>query len=107
MPTDLREPDYDRLSAQERAALDEWRAQQIPGEIEFFNRFLREFRLHGKWAKASRASAYYTADGLEAFFDEYMTLLNKYSHTAQDAPPGARPIQLRMFYLPEEPAGQQ
>ena len=29
---DHREPDYDSLSPQDRAALDEWRAGQIPGE---------------------------------------------------------------------------
>jgi hypothetical protein len=26
------------------------------------------------------------------------------SHSAQDAPPGARPVQLRMFYIPDGPA---
>ena len=107
VPADLREPDYDSLSPQDRAALDEWRAQQIPGEIELFDRFLREFRLHGTWAKASRAGGYYTAEGLDAFFEDYLALLNKYSHTSRDAPPGARPIQLRMFYLPEESADQR
>src|SRR6202035_3043377 len=52
-PVDHREPDYDTLSAGERAALDEWRAGQIPGEIELFNRYLREMRQHGQWARAS------------------------------------------------------
>jgi hypothetical protein len=33
-----------------------------------------------------------------------MALLFKYGHTAKDAPPGARPMQLRMFYIPDEPA---
>ena len=62
---DLREPDYDSLSAQDRAALDEWRAGQIPGELALLNRFVRDVRKHGGWAKASRASGYYTAEGLE------------------------------------------
>jgi hypothetical protein len=35
--------------------------------------------------------------------DEYIALLHKYGHSAQDAPPGARPMQLRMFYIPDEP----
>jgi DNA-binding transcriptional ArsR family regulator len=104
VPVDLREPDYDSLSPEDRAALDEWRAGQIPGEIELFNRYLREMRQHGKWAKASRAGGYYTLDGLEGLFDEYIALLTKYGYTAQDAPPGARPMQLRMFYIPDEPA---
>ena len=52
-PTDHRGPEYDSLSPADRAALDNWRATQIPGEVELFNRFLREFRQHGNWAKAS------------------------------------------------------
>jgi DNA-binding transcriptional ArsR family regulator len=103
-PVDHREPDYDTLSPPERAALDEWRAGQIPGELELVNRFIREMRKHGRWAKASRADGYYTADGLDALFEEYMALLSKYGCAKADAPPGARLIQLRMFYLPDEPA---
>jgi DNA-binding transcriptional ArsR family regulator len=105
-PTDHREPDYDSLSAQDRAALDEWRATQIPDELALVNRYIRDFRRHGVWARASRADGYYTADGLEALFEEHIALLQKYGHTAQDAPPGARPMQLRMFYIPEEPVGE-
>jgi hypothetical protein len=57
---------------------------------------------HGKWAKASRA--YYTVEDLEALLDNYTALLSKYGHSAGNAPPGARPMQLRMFYIPDEPA---
>jgi DNA-binding transcriptional ArsR family regulator len=101
-PVDHREPDYDTLSAGERAALDEWRAQQIPGELELVNRFVRDVRQHGPWARASRARGFYTVEDLEALHDEYVALLLKYGHSAQDAPPGARPMQLRMFYIPDE-----
>jgi DNA-binding transcriptional ArsR family regulator len=101
---DLREPDYDSLSPQDRTALDEWRATQIPGELALVNRFVREVRKHGAWAKSSRAGGYYTAEDLDAFMNDYIALLNKYGHSAEDAPPGARPMQLRMFFLPDEPA---
>ncbi|HTZ25361.1 MAG TPA: helix-turn-helix domain-containing protein [Streptosporangiaceae bacterium] len=104
VPVDHREPDYGSLSAKDRAALDEWRAGQIPGELELVNRFIRDARRHGRWAKASRANAYFTADELEALHDDYVALLHRYGHTAVDAPPGARPMQLRMFYIPDEPA---
>ena len=101
---DLREPDYDSLSPADRAALDEWRATQIPGELALVNRFVLEARKHGQWAKSSRANGFYTAEGLDAFMNDYIALLLKYGHTAEDAPPGARLMQLRMFYLPDEPA---
>ena len=102
IPVDLREPDYDALSPADRAALDEWRAGQIPGELNLVNRFVRDYRQHGRWAKASRAGGYYTAEDLDALFDDYVALIHKYGHSAQDAPPGARPMQLRMFYIPDE-----
>jgi DNA-binding transcriptional ArsR family regulator len=104
IPVDHREPDYDSLSPQDKAALDEWRAGQIPGEVALVNRFIADVRKHGGWAKASRASGYYTREDLDAILDEYTALLNKYGHRAQDAPAGARLMQLRMFYIPDEPA---
>jgi DNA-binding transcriptional ArsR family regulator len=104
VPVDLREPDYDSLAPQERAALDEWRATQIPGELALVHRFIDEVRRHHGWAWASRADGYYTGEDLIALREEYMALLSKYGHPAQDAPPGARQMQLRMFYIPEEPA---
>jgi len=100
---DLREPDYDSLSEPDRAALDEWRATQLPGERALFDRFILEARKHGRWASASRANGYFTAEGLDAFMNDYIALLGKHGHRAEDAPPGARPVQLRMFFLPEEP----
>jgi DNA-binding transcriptional ArsR family regulator len=105
-PTDHREPDYESLRGPDRAALDEWRSGQIPGELALVNRFIRDVRKHGKWAKASRANGYFTVDDLEALHDDYVALVNKYAHSAQDAPPGARPVQLRMFYIPDETVGE-
>jgi hypothetical protein len=83
--------------------MDEWRAAQISGELVLVNRFVRDYRRHGKWAKASRGAAFFTVEDLEAFFDEYIALLNKYGYMQEDAPSGARPMQLRMFYIPDEP----
>jgi len=104
IPVDHREPDYDSLSPADQAALDEWRAGQIPGEVALVNRFISDVRKHGGWAKASRASGYYTREDLDAIMDEYTALLNKYGHDVREAPPGARLMQLRMFYIPDEPA---
>jgi DNA-binding transcriptional ArsR family regulator len=103
-PVDLREPDYDSLGDEDRAALDEWRADQVPGEIELVRRFIRDVRQYGgHWAKSSRASAYYTAADLDALHDDYVALLNKYGHSREGAPPDARLVHLRMFYLPDDP----
>jgi hypothetical protein len=86
--------------------LDQWRAAQIPGEVELSNRFLREFRQHGSSAQASRGSAYFTTEDLDALFEDYLELLSKYGHTASEALPRGRPMQLRRFYIPDEAAPQ-
>jgi DNA-binding transcriptional ArsR family regulator len=106
VPVDMREPDYDSLSPSDRAALDEWRTGQIPGEPALVNRFISDVRKHGRWARASRAGGYYTADGLDALMDDYIALLHKYEYAAADAPEDARLMQLRMFYIPADPADE-
>lgn len=104
VPADLREPDYDNLSPADRAALDAWRAGQIPAELDLVNRFVRELRQHGNWAKAYRATGYFTIADLDDFFDEYAALVDRHRQSAADAPAGARLMQVRMFYIPDDPA---
>jgi DNA-binding transcriptional ArsR family regulator len=104
VPADVREPDYDSLSPADRAALDAWRAGQIPAELDLVSRFVRELRQHGNWAKAYRATGFFTIADLDAFFDEYAALVARHRHSAAEAPTGARLMQVRMFYIPDAPA---
>jgi DNA-binding transcriptional ArsR family regulator len=107
VPADLREPDYESLSPADRTALDAWRAGQIPEELDLVNRFVRELRQHGNWAKAYRATGYFTLADLDDFFDDYAALVARHRHSAADAPTGARLMQVRMFYIPDAPADTQ
>lgn len=104
VPADLREPDYDSLSAADRVALDAWRAGQLPEELALVNRFVSELRQHGNWAKAFRATGYFTIADLDNFFEEYAALVARHQRQAADAPADARLMQVRMFYLPDERA---
>ena len=104
VPADLREPDYDSLSPADRAALDAWRAGQIPAELDLVNRFVREHRQYGNWAKAYRTTGYFTIADLDDFFDEYAALVDRHRQSAADPPAGARLMQVRMFYIPDDPA---
>lgn len=61
-----------------------------------------EYKEHGPWLNLARGHACYTLDGLPALFADYIALLNKYGHTAEGTPPGARPMHLRFFHLPDE-----
>ncbi len=103
-PADLREPDYASLSPADRAALDAWRASQIPAELELVGRFIGEMRQHGSWARAYRTTGYFTAAELDEFFNDYAALISRHGHAAADAPEAARLMQVRMFYIPDEPA---
>jgi DNA-binding transcriptional ArsR family regulator len=105
IPAEEREPDYESLSPADRAALDAWRAGQVPGELELVSRFIRELRQHGKWARAYRTIGYFTSGGLDEFFDDYAALVARHSHSAADAPEGSRLMHVRMFFIPDEPAG--
>jgi hypothetical protein len=100
---DIRSPrDDGDLSGEDRAAMEQWRDALAPGEIQLLQRRLDEQGKLGRWAGASRASGYYTADDLEAPHEDYIALLNKYRHSAEDAPPGARLVHLRMYFLPDD-----
>src|ERR1700683_1066501 len=48
-PVDHREPDYESLSPEDRAALDEWRGWPSPGGLALVNRLIPEGPSHGTW----------------------------------------------------------
>jgi hypothetical protein len=48
----------------------------------------------------SRCFTHMTEEGLAEFFEAYIRLLHKHGHRAEDAPPGARPVFIRLFTLP-------
>lgn len=105
VPTDRRAPEYDSLPEEDKAAYDAWTQLRIPDELRLAQRMVDEYNKHGKWLNLSRSSAYYTVDDLEALFEDYISLLNKYGHSREDAPPNARRLHLRFFYLPDENQG--
>ena len=41
---------------------------------------------------------------MRRFVAEYHALVNKYSRSLHEAPPGARQMAVRFFVLPEDPA---
>lgn len=99
VPTDRRAPEYDSLSDEDKAA---WTDLRIPGEMHLARRVAAEYKEHGKWLQFSRGQAYYTVEDLEAMFEEYIGLLNKYGRLKEDAPPEARPLHTRFFAIPSD-----
>jgi hypothetical protein len=43
-----------------------------------------------------------TKEDLDAFYNEYVALLLPYSPKADEAPPDARPVYIRLFTLPAD-----
>ncbi|MCQ0011753.1 hypothetical protein [Actinomadura madurae] len=43
-----------------------------------------------------------TEEGLAEFFEAYVRLLHEHAHGREDAPPGARPVHIRLFTLPAD-----
>ena len=101
LPLDHRPAGPDERTPVEEAALRQLRAQQLSADIQLALQAELEFSGPDGWVQGSRAGCYMTKEELLAFYDEYIALLRKYGHTAQDAPDGARPMALRFFALPQ------
>ena len=101
LPLDHRPAGPDERTPVEESALRQLRAQQLSADIQLALQAELEFSGPDGWVQGSRAGCYMTKEELLAFYDEYIALLRKYGHTAQDAPDGARPMALRFFALPQ------
>jgi DNA-binding transcriptional ArsR family regulator len=104
---DLRLPTPGQLAPEDRPVLAEFHRIGMEEDRQLFERFPAAYRRDPEWAKASRGMGRMTKAEFEEFFDAYVALLMKYSHGPEDAPPGARPMYVRLFALPvdDDPPG--
>ncbi len=101
-PRDIRTPDFGRVDPAARAVLQEFHRIGMDEDRRLLESFPAAYRRDPDWAKASRGFGRMTRREFEAFFEEYIALLFKYSHRASDAPPDARPMYIRLFALPAD-----
>ncbi|NRQ39801.1 helix-turn-helix transcriptional regulator [Nonomuraea sp. NN258] len=101
-PRDMRAPTPDQLAPADRAVLAEFHRIGMNEDRALLERFPAAYRADPDWAKASRGLARMTKAELSEFHDAYIALLLKYSHPAEDAPPDARPLYVRMFAFPAD-----
>jgi DNA-binding MarR family transcriptional regulator len=103
MPRDLRAPHPDQLAVEDRAVLEEFHRIGYEEDRALMDRFPAAYRADPDWARGSRGLARLTKEELNAFHDEYVALLLKYSrHSPEDAPPDARPLHVRFFTIPAD-----
>ncbi|MEU6998411.1 helix-turn-helix domain-containing protein [Nonomuraea sp. NPDC046570] len=101
-PRDYRLPTPDQLAPEDRSVLAEFHRIGMEEERDLLDRFPAAYRRDPGWAKSSRGFGRMTKEELHDFHEEYIALLLKYSHRAEDAPPGARPLYIRLFTLPAD-----
>lgn len=101
-PRDMRLPTPDQLAPEDRPVLAEFHRIGMEEDRELFERFPSAYERDPEWAKGSRGLGRMTKAEFEEFFEAYIALLMKYSHRATDAPPGARPMYIRLFALPAD-----
>ncbi|GLK13303.1 helix-turn-helix domain-containing protein [Streptosporangium carneum] len=101
-PRDMRLPTPDQLAPEDRPVLAEFQRTGWEEDRELFERFPAAYRNDPEWAKASRGLGRMTKAEFEEFFEAYIALLMKYNRGAEDAPPDARPMHIRLFALPAD-----
>ncbi len=102
VPRDMRAPAPGQLAPEDRPVLEEFHRVGFEEDRALMERFPEAYRRDPDWAKGSRGLGRMTKEEFAEFFDAYMALLLKYSHRAQDAPPEARPMYVRMFAFPAD-----
>jgi len=107
LPFQIQAPDPAKMAAAEWSAAMEHTRAKAEHDIDLYFRVLAQYEGPDGWAQSSRGGFYMTKQELLAFFKEYLALQWKYGHTAQDAPPGAKPVALRFFAVPDDTALEQ
>jgi DNA-binding transcriptional ArsR family regulator len=101
-PRDLRMPDPDSLAPEDRPVLTELLRLGHTEDTALLAKLPEAYERDRAWALVSRGFTHMTEDGLAEFFEAYIRLLQQHSHRLEDAPPGARPVHIRLFTLPAD-----
>ncbi|MGW4402895.1 ArsR/SmtB family transcription factor [Nonomuraea sp. NPDC004702] len=102
LPRDIRLPEPGDLGPEDQAVLIEFHRIGLEEDRALLDRLPAAFQTDPDWVKGSRGLARMTKDELREFHDTYVALLLKYSHPADEAPPDARPLYVRMYTLPAD-----
>ncbi|MGW5386540.1 ArsR/SmtB family transcription factor [Nocardia sp. NPDC003963] len=103
LPKDLRYRMDREQSPEVTELLERLFAQHLAEDIEMFQRFEAERAGLGEWADImpfSRGAVYATPAEIEEFFEDYLTLLERFQATHQQDRPGARRVLTRFLAFP-------
>jgi DNA-binding transcriptional ArsR family regulator len=94
-------PDPAAMPAEEYAAARQLALLKVEADTELFRRAHEEYRGPDGWAQVMRAGTWLTQGELLDLTREYQALLERYVHSREDAPDGARPVNLRFYAVPD------
>jgi hypothetical protein len=103
VPVDLRFAPASRQSAEMRAVFDEMNRLAVAADLELFARFQLERGDLGAWAdtlRYSRGSIQITAEDFDAFFEDFIALLNRYAQPHKKDKGPTRTILTRLLTFP-------
>lgn len=99
---DLRMPAPETLAPDDRPVLAELLRLAHAEDVELLSRLPDAYERDRAWALLSRGFTHLTKEGLAEFFEAYIRLLHQHGHRAEDAPPGSRPLHIRLFTIPAD-----
>jgi DNA-binding transcriptional ArsR family regulator len=94
-------PDPASMSPEEYAAAEGLALLKIEVDTELYLRAHKEYTGPEGWAQVQRSGNWMTRDELLDFVREYRALQDRYGHSREDAPAGARPVNLRFYAVPD------
>jgi DNA-binding MarR family transcriptional regulator len=99
---DVRMPAPETLAPEDRPVLAELLRLGHAEDMELLGALPEAYERDRAWALLSRGFTHMTKEGLAEFFEAYIRLLHQHGHRADDAPPGSRPVYVRLFTLPAD-----
>jgi DNA-binding MarR family transcriptional regulator len=103
VPKDLRHTSRMEMDPEQLAAAEQFNTLRMTNDLEVLIRAYSEWDTSDGWIQASRGGTFMTKDELLRFYEEYLALLWKYGHSAEDAPEGAREVAVRFVAVPVDP----
>ncbi|WP_369248853.1 ArsR/SmtB family transcription factor [Streptomyces sp. R41] len=94
-------PDPATMTPEEYAAAEGVAILKIEMDTELYLRAHKEYTGPEGWTQVQRSGNWMTKDELLDFVREYRALLDRYGHSREDAPAGARPVHLRFYAVPD------
>ncbi|MFE0511282.1 ArsR/SmtB family transcription factor [Streptomyces sp. NPDC058964] len=101
LPFEHTAPDPATMSRDEYAAAEQLALLKIEVDTRLFRRAHEEYRGPRGWAQVQRTGTWMTKQDLHEFVRAYRDLLDRYGHSPEDAPEGARRVDLRFYAAPE------